>query len=377
MIGPGTGPEQAMKILFAIKRLDGAAGGAERVLACIASGLAARGHEVAILSFDPPGGHGFYPLDSRVHRIALGLGDVTKPSTFAESFGRIPALRKAIVPERPDVAIGFMHSMFVPLAFALQGTGIPVIASEHIVPHHYRRRQIQFVLLCAAAGIVQCITVTSAAVKKLYPAFMRKKIVPVANPVSLAARQADPAGPSRRVILNVGRLDPQKGQDILIDAFATLAPRFPDWHVRIVGEGALKAKLEEKIAALQLQNRVVLAGTSSNIAEEYAAAQLFAMPSLYESFGLATAEAMASGLPVAGFADCPGTNELVRDGENGLLARGRDRTAAFAATLEKLMADESMRVRLGRNGMTVAGAYRPDAILDQWETLIEKTVRRA
>jgi glycosyltransferase involved in cell wall biosynthesis len=365
-----------MKILFAIKRLDGAAGGAERGLACIASGLAARGHDVAVLSFDPPGGRGFYPLDPRVHRIALGIGDVTRPSTIWESFSRIPALRRAIAPERPDIVIGFMHSMFVPLAFALRGTFIPVIASEHIVPHHYRGRQGQFMLLCAAAGIVNVITVTSDAVKRLYPPFMRKKIVALANPVSLDVRPADPVGPSRRIILNVGRLDPQKGQGILIDAFAGLAARFPDWHVRIAGEGPLRPALEAQIAALDLQGRVTLTGTLSDIAGEYAAAQIFAMPSLYESFGLATAEAMASGLPVAGFADCPGTNELVRDGDNGLLADGPDRVRSFAAILEKLMADDALRVRLGANGVDVAQAYRPEAVIDRWEQLVKKTARR-
>jgi glycosyltransferase involved in cell wall biosynthesis len=366
-----------MKILFAIKRLDNATGGAERVLACVASGLAARGHDVAVLSFDPPGGQAFYPLDPRVCRIALGIGDVTRPTTFAESLVRVPALRKAILRERPDVAIGFMHSMFVPLAFALQGTRIPVIASEHIVPRHYRRRRVQFILLCAAAGIVRRVTVTSAAVKKLYPAFMRNKIVPVGNPVSLETKMADAAGPSRRLILNVGRLDPQKRQDILIDAFAMLAPRFPDWRLRIVGDGALKEKLAAQIAALHLQDSIALAGISRDIAEEYAAAQIFAMSSLYESFGLATAEAMSSGLPVVGFADCPGTNELVRDGVNGLLAEGKDRVKSFAAMLEKLMTDQAMRVRMGREGAQLAAAYSLDAVIGQWEALIEKTARRA
>ncbi len=365
-----------MKILFAIKRMDGAAGGAERVLACIASGLAARGHDVALLSFDRPGGESFYPLDPHVHRIALGIGDAAGRATVGETFSRIPALRKAIAPERPDIAIGFMHSMFVPLAFALQGTRIPVIASEHIVPAHYRARRLEFIALCAAAGIVRRITVTSEAVRALYPRFMRGKIVPVANPVSLQTARADAKGEGLavRTILNVGRLDAQKGQAILIDSFARLAPLYPDWNVRIVGEGDLRPRLEDQIRALGLAGRVTLAGTKADIAAEYAAAQIFAMPSLYESFGLATAEAMASGLPVAGFADCPGTSELVRDGENGLLARGADRVDALAGILETLMRDAGLRARLGLNGIGTAGAYRPDAIVDQWEALIERTV---
>jgi len=63
-----------MKLLFSIKAMNNPGGGAERVLAEVACGLVARGHNVAVLSFDPPGGQSFYFLDSRIERIELGIG---------------------------------------------------------------------------------------------------------------------------------------------------------------------------------------------------------------------------------------------------------------------------------------------------------------
>ena len=72
-----------MKLLFGIKSMDVAGGGAERVLAIVASGLAKRGHDVSVLSFDAPGGNSFYPLESGVRRICLGMGptDTSSGST--------------------------------------------------------------------------------------------------------------------------------------------------------------------------------------------------------------------------------------------------------------------------------------------------------
>ena len=125
-----------MKVLFAIKRLNSAVGGAERVLCTVCSELATRGYTVTIVTFDSPAGQTFYSLDDRVKRIDLGIGDVEHQARMGETLYRMRALRRVVVEEKPQVAVGFMHSMFVPLAFAMAGTGIPVVGSEHIVPEH-------------------------------------------------------------------------------------------------------------------------------------------------------------------------------------------------------------------------------------------------
>lgn len=361
-----------MKLLFAIKALNDTRGGAERVLADVTAGLVARGHEVIVMTFDAPGGQAFYPLDERVRRIDLGVGCTSSSSTADEFIARMKSLRDNVRHEFPDVAVGFMHSMFIPLAFALVGTGIPVVASEHIVPAHYKTRRAEFLLLQFSSFFVKKITVLSEAVKTQYPAFMQKKMTPVANPVRAPDVFADPVGEGRdtKTILNVGRLDPQKDQETLIRAFALLADDYPDWQVKIVGDGALRPALERLITELNLVGRVELAVTSPDIAVVYQDAQIFALPSLYESFGLATAEAMAHGLPAVGFASCPGTNELIIDGENGALAEAGDRVHNFAAAMKRLMDDPVARQRYGHAARAIAGAYDPVKICAAWEVLL-------
>lgn len=366
-----------MKLLFAIKAMDDISGGAERVLADIASGLARRGHNTALLSFDSPGGTPFYPLDEKVRRIALGIGDPKQSAGFGETLARIAALRRTIRAEKPDAVIAFMHSMYVPAALALIGTGIKVIASEHIVPEHYREKPLQYALLILCGLQAERITVLSERVKSLYPKMLQKRMIVMPNPVQPAAVRADSAAAQqgRKIILTIGRLDPQKDQKTLIAAFATLAEKYPDWDVRIIGEGPLRTDLERQIARLGLSDRIFLPGTTKDIDAEYVAAAIFALPSRYEGFGLVTAEAMACGLPALGFADCPGTNELIIDGENGLLAvtdEKTDRAAAFAEKLEQLMQSEELRARLGQKGIATAARFAPDKILDLWEELLKQ-----
>lgn len=368
-----------MKILFAIKAMNDAEGGAERVIADVSSGLAEKGHEVSLLSFDSMGGRSFYPLNLKIRRLCLGIGSPLQKATLQETCARTFALRRAVKKERPDVVVAFMHSMFIPMAFALIGTGIPVVASEHIVPQHYKSRRLEFLLLMASAFLMKRITALSESVKALYPKFLQKRMVAMPNPVHAPTGSADPTGDGqdRKIILNVGRLDPQKDQRTLIAAFARLAPDYPDWDVRILGNGPLRGELEGMIQQHELQDRVFLPGTTPEIAKEYQQAQIFALPSVYESFGLATAEAMSFGLPPLGFVDCQGTNELIVDGENGMLVRCDDRVSDFTQGLEKLISSRELRIKYGTKAKQIIENFHPDRIIAVWENLIEEVVQKA
>lgn len=364
-----------MKVLLAIKAMNNPGGGAERVLAELASGLAARRYEIVVLTFDRPGGRSYYPLPPAARRIELGIGDTTRAASLGETARRALALRRRVRALAPDVAVGFMHSMFIPLGLALLGTGIPLIASEHIVPEHYRTRPLQAALLRLTPLLARRITVVSDQVLAAYPPALRARMVAIANPVNVpAGKRADVGGEgrARKTLLCVGRFSEQKDHATLIDAFARLADRFPDWDLRIVGDGELRDALVAQVAARGLAGRVQMPGVVRDLATEYAAAQLFVLPSRYESFGLATAEALAHGLPAVGFADCAGTNRLIRPGVNGALAAvGADRAAALAAALEPLMASAQARRDLSRQD-GLPSEYSLPRVLDRWEALLHE-----
>lgn len=361
-----------MKLLFAIKTLT-ATGGAERVFCTIAGELSRRGHHVAVVTFDHPGTPSFYPLDSGIQRLDLGVGDAGRRARVTETLRRVAALRGVAKSVRPQVAVGFMHSMFVPLALALVGLDISVVGSEHIVPEHYRSRPLELALFLLSSPLLNKVTVLSETIRDRYPGSIRQRMVVMPNPVSPAFGLARLASNKPRYrLLTVGRLDSQKDQATLINAFALLAAKWPQWDLKIIGEGPLRAELSAQIEALNLANQVTLPGITRDIAEEYRGADIFVLPSRYEALGLVTAEAMSYGLPVVGFADCPGTNELIEDGSSGMLvAQGDDRAESLARALESLFADAVLRLRMGEAGArAVTRMASVSSVCDRWENLL-------
>jgi len=368
---------QAVRLLFCVKAMDNPGGGAERVLADVASGLVARGHNVTVLSYDQTDGQSFYSLDPRVKRIRLSIGSITGPATILTTLQRMLALRKIVLAHDPDVVVGFMHSMFIPLGLALIGTSTPLVASEHIVPEYYRSRPSQAMLLRLTPYLAERITCVSEEVMSAYPQSLRKKMVVVANPVTtLPQGRADVSGSqmSRKVLLSVGRLEPQKDQATLIEAFSQVSKEVPEWDLRIVGEGTLRPQLENLVAKLGLIDRVELPGAIKDISSEYRSAQLFVLPSHYESFGLTTAEALAHGLPVVGFKNCPGTNQLIILGINGDLADGVGcRATNLARCLKPLMQNDGLREKLSQQEIAIPENCSIEAVCNRWENLLNGT----
>jgi glycosyltransferase involved in cell wall biosynthesis len=199
----------------------------------------------------------------------------------------------------------------------------------------------------------------------------------VPNPVPRPGAVADVVGGPARTILSVGRLEPQKDQATLINAFAEVADRFPEWKLRIVGEGSLRPSLEAQVRSLGLGARVELTGAVREISSEYSSAQLFVLSSVYESFGLATAEAMAHGLPVIGFADCPGTNELIKEGKNGLLVDAGDRVKGLGRAMASLMQSVKERSRMAAFARDSLAGYSIEQVADAWLKFIEQNRRGA
>ena len=361
-----------MKILFVIKTLTvkGGGGGAERVLSAITAELSRRGHEVVVATFDGSGATTFYPFSSRVRLVRLAIGDAASETRLAEFVRRTLALRKLAVQFRPDAAVGFMHSSYISLALALVGSRIPAIGSAHSVYEHYRDRPIDRVGLRLAAALLRKLTAISERMRSGFPRFIARKMVIIANPTLAQGGLADVAGGDQKTLLCVGRLGPEKDHATLISAFAHLAERFPDWRLRIVGEGALRPALQRQVDSLSLGDRIELPGVVAQIGDEYAAAQLFVLPSRYESFGLVTAEAMVHGLPVIAFADCDGAREIVHHGVNGLLvADAGDRTASLTDAMARLMDSPNERKRLGDAGRA-AKFDSIDDIVSKWEALL-------
>ncbi|MFD7918489.1 glycosyltransferase [Streptomyces sp. NPDC059740] len=180
-----------------------------------------------------------------------------------------------------------------------------------------------------------------------------------------------PAEPSRReakVVLSMGRLTDQKGIDMLLDTWAEVAPRHPDWRLRIYGDGEDEAALRAQCTGLGLDGSVEWCGRTGDVPGALRGGSVFVQSSRGEGFPLALMEAMAAAVPCAAFDCAPGVREIVRDGEDGLLAAPGN-TTELARRLTTLLADRDLRDRMGEAARENIRRYTTDEIVRRWEEL--------
>lgn len=365
-----------MRLLFAIKSLNVPGGGAERVLVQIANALVEWGHQLCVLTFDSPG-PSFYPLDPRVERIDLAVGPPGQPTPRLRLLAAMPRMRSAVKRWRPDLVLGFMHSMYLPLGAALAWSGVRVVASEHTMSRHFHGKTLQRALVRFSHSLFLAKTVPSESVRREHDPHMLPRVFVLPNPLDLAALDGvwrePPDDPP--VLLTVGRFMVEKNHKDLVEAFGRVAGEFPGWTLRLVGEGELREDIELAVRSTPHGNRILLPGATRDIRAEYRRASIVVVPSRFESFGMVTAEAQACGRPVIGFADCPGTNELVQDGVTGLLVPGgEDRVQGLVDGLRQLMGDPAQRARLGAAGPAAVQRFSIGHVVEAWESFMEAAV---
>ncbi|MFF9688219.1 glycosyltransferase [Streptomyces sp. NPDC014623] len=195
-----------------------------------------------------------------------------------------------------------------------------------------------------------------------------------AHPDCVPDARVRPADGRSRIVMAAGRLVPEKRFDLLIQAFAQVAGRHPDWQLRIFGTGPEYGALRSLVADLDLYNHVFLMMEEPGLEAHWAASAIAAGTSDRESFGIALAEAMRCGLPVVS-TDCPGgPSEIVRHEANGLLTPAGD-VDAFGAALSRLVEDEALRTGMGRQALQDSHRYGPEAAAGRFEKVIRMSRR--
>ncbi len=361
-----------MRLLFVCRMFDQVAGGVERSATTLMNAMSASGHAVHLLTWDEAGARSYYPLDPTIEWHCIDMGDPMRLASMSLRLRRMRHIRKHVGDIGPDVVIAFQQGPFMVTRISLMGTATPVIAAERNAATRFdylrsgRYRALMFQTFRFAARLV----VQMHSYRGDYPAYLAGRIDVIPNPVFASASMADTHGrPGAKTLLSVGRLSYQKNFPALIRAFGALAAEFPDWTLRIVGEGEDRRALGDIARELDIEGRVEFPGTTVDIAREYVNAQLFCLPSRWEGFPNSLAEAMAHGLPTVGYAGCSGTNELIRRGENGLLADGNGDVESLCGALRVLLGDGEMRQRLGAAATTIARDYTPERVFGLWQDL--------
>ncbi|WBA17130.1 glycosyltransferase [Salinivibrio kushneri] len=323
--------QQSKHIAFYVHGMTFSQGGIERIAAQISNYISEKGMQVTIFCKKSAHSKAVYPLYDGVQVIP----------TFDEAdFGTsIPRLRKQLLENNVDIFIPMLSEwLFEPIIEAAQGTGIPIVASEHNNPWKIEelwwskeKREEYF-------SKVDHIHLLLNTYKDSLPEQMQEQITVIPNGVVLPEQVN--WGEREKLIIGVGRLAPQKRFDRLIDAVSMIQDelRLREYRVEIYGEGHLMQELEEQIATEKVEDIVTLKGNTDDMESVYRKAKMYAMPSEFEGLSIALLEALSQHVPTIAYKECIGVEDVLIDGTNGYIV---DSNEAFSQKILSICNDET------------------------------------
>ena len=378
-----------MKLLFLINDAFGI-GGTIKTTLNLGAALAARGHEIEILSTVRRRDVPKLPVDPAIRLMSLVDTRTGHPDRAADAPGRGRPARHypksdfragdydrhtearyreylrgsdadAIIATRPGliaylVRFGPRHAL--------------KIGQEHLVRGQHRAglRQVMPRYLRKLDAFVT-VSQRDADDYRAHVRLPRTTLVFVPNGVP--APGVPPSDGRAKLVVAAGRLVPSKRYDVLLRAFAKVVTERPDWQLRIYGDGKDAPRLRELVLELGLHNHVRMMGQYAPIETEWAKGSIAAVSSDKEPFGMTLVEAMRCGVPVVS-TDAPwGPGEILRDGEDGLLTPVGDPDAMGAALL-RLINDDDLRRRMGAAALINSARYDPSIVAEQYEDLFHE-----
>lgn len=346
-------------------------GGIERNANLLAGTLAKRGHKVTVFYQlgDDAGGRPVYAIPPGVRTAALELDD---------RFPEPERARSALLESGIDILVTmFSWESQIWFPWLLKGSGIPLVISERSTPDNTIRSW-NAVERSACLELADHIHLLTREFAHSVPEDLRERVTVLPNPVDVT-HFAGPqvVKPERDVLLALGRFEESTKQfSHLIRAFGLLAEEFPDWTLRLCGNGDSFKHYAALRQELGLGERIELPGMIEDVAGEYSRASFFCLPSRVEGFPTVGLEAQYFGLPIVGYAQCPGLNELVIHGENGVLVR--DMTPEdLARGLKTLMRDPELREKMALRSKELLQRYDPASIYDAWENMLQHAIDTA
>lgn len=362
-------------------------GGLERVIIDKLNALSNADYDVILLTTSQ-GTHPFaYPLNTCVRHIDLAtpFHHCYRYSILRRSWNLYKMhclFRQRLVSQlaslKPDIIVCVQPSSLYNLVRKVVKKSIPIVVESHISysGHNFEKESIMKRLntnrinrqLCKADTIV---SLTHGDAKE-WGRFTQKVVV-IPNIVHLNNTGRLSTLTAKKAIYPC-RLEWQKGLFELLDVWAMVQKRFPDWQLDIYGAGSLHDELSSIIVRRQLY--IAIHPAEADIFSRYLDSSMLLLTSVYEPFGLIMPEAMSCGLPVVAF-DCPyGPSEIITDGEDGFLVKDRD-IEAFAQRVCQLIENVELRQQMGKKAVQNAQRYSADNIMPKWHELFESLIKQS
>lgn len=197
-------------------------------------------------------------------------------------------------------------------------------------------------------------------------------VMSIPNPLTIAPISADT---NAKKVLAVGRFTAQKGFDYLINAWAIVQKKFPDWKLNIYGHGELEEELRQQIKKLNLEDHIQLCTPRKDINKVFSEHSIFALSSRFEGFPLVLIEALSSGLAPVSFNCKNGPQQMMGDSRlKDFLVEPFD-TKIFAEKLMQLMENENLRTEMAEEALKVSERFELNKIMNVWDNLFNSLTK--
>ena len=305
----------------------------------------------------------FYHIEHQVN--------VVQAEDYAQGIiGRALWLRRYLRDD--DIIIPFMVKVYCVVLLSLLGEKRLVIASERndpkmtSAPWRVLRR---LVLHKMTLLIVQ-----SQSIKEYFPKQFYSKIRIIRNPLDLNQCSNNCWNKESKLILAIGRTDPQKNYPMMIRAFNNVLKTNPDYKLEIWGSrNESEIALNELINSMQANNNISIHGRTNDVKTLYSRAYMFVMTSDYEGMSNALIEALCSGLPVIS-TKVSGAIDLIEDNKNGLLVDIGDEMGTTTA-MNKLIEDPLFAGKIAKEAYKQRSLFDVNTIVKEWDTIIQQYIK--
>lgn len=357
-------------------------GGAERVMVNLAGYLKKAGWELLLVTQYQQKEE--YPVPAGVRRV---LSDLTPEETAAGLLARprnlsrrLRKLERIWASFDPDLIVAFNGKNNIMAVESARKGRYPVVVFGVSEPHlEYPTFPMWHSMIRAFTRADGVILTTHRCIDE-FPVKIRAHAVALPTPLSESFLTGPAPWPRERRIVSVGRLDSNKNQTMMMEAFGRAAREIPGWTLELYGDGEDREILARRAEEINRElmswkgaedihpaGEIRLCGRTEDVPAAIRSASVFLLTSDIEGMPNSLLEAMSLGLACIS-TDCPcgGPAEVIRDGENGLLVPVRD-TEALTAALEKLMRSPDLCRRLGQSAEQIRTTHAPEAAMQAWE----------
>jgi len=366
-----------MKLLYIVPKINNE-GGVARVLSIKANYFVEKlGYEVHILTQNDGNFPVFYKFIDAINLLDISLKG--KKSSFFFQYKK--AIQNAVDTLNPNVIIVCDNGLKAFTIPYILKTKIPIIFECHgskFVEENFKKGTLlskKFSKMKSnyknfgARKFNKFVALSSESLKE----WSLDNAVVIHNPLWVESPFATEL--HEKKVIAVARHSFEKGLDRLLLIWQKIIENHPDWILEIYGKSNGNDSLQLLANSLNLTKNIVFFEPVKNIKDKYLEASIYLMTSRSEGFPMVLMEAMALGLPCVAY-DCPvGPRSIIINNENGFLVEDGN-IDSFVQKIELLIADENLRIQMGKNAKNSISKYDLESIMQQWKALFENLIKQ-